>query len=416
MNIKGELLYLIPLLILLCISAMSAAAETALMRANRVRIRHMAEEGDHTAKRLNEILREPDRFLSTLLLVNNFVNILSSALAAVVLVSIFGKEGIFYATAIMTFMVLVFGEITPKIIAAYRSEDVSMLFAAPLIWTIRILRPFVWFLNTISLAIVRLFGVKTGYHDHNFTEDDIGSAIFVGHKEGFIIESKAKMLLNVIDLDSVPVRKALIPLNDVTCLSVDSKLDDIIKIATAENYTRYPVYDGSVDNIIGYFHTRDAWPYLDRREAFSLRVMMREAIFVPETKSMLKQLMDFQKIHSHMIFIVDEFGTVKGMITLEDIIEEITGDISDEHDQPVEGVMPVGQHAYIAKGSTPLRDIERIIGRDLPEDVDTVAGLIYSHLDRIPREGEFIEWENLRLGIERMKGNKILKVRITVGQ
>jgi putative hemolysin len=413
-NITGNAFYLIPLLILLCLSAISAAAETALLKANRVRIRHMAEEGDHTARRLDEILKEPDRFLSTLLLVNNFVNILSSALAAVVLVSIFGKEGIFYATAIMTFMVLVFGEITPKIIAAYRSEEVSLLFAVPLILTIKLLRPLVWFLNSISMGIVRLFGVRPDKHDHNFTEDDIGSAIFVGHKDGFIAPPKAKMLLNVIDLDSLPVRKALIPLGDVTSLSADCTLDEIIRIDAEENYTRYPVYDGEPENIIGYFHTRDAWPCLDKRETFSLRERMREAIFVPETKSMLKQLMDFQKTHSHMTFVVDEFGTVKGIITLEDIIEEITGDISDEHDQPVEGIMPVGQHTYIVKGSTPLRDIGRIVDRDFPEDVDTIAGLIYSQLDRIPHEGESIEWENMRLGIERMKGNRIIKVRITI--
>jgi putative hemolysin len=410
-----NLFYLIPLVILLIIGALTSAAETALMRVNRVRIRHMAEEGNNSARRLSDILKEPDRLLSTLLLLNNFVNILSSAVATAVLVAMFGSEGILYATAIMTFMVLVFGEITPKIIAAYRADDLGLLIATPMKWLIISLRPLVYLLNFISMGIAKLFGVNPDPHGQNITEEDIGSAIYVGHKEGVITEPKAKMLMNVIDLDTVPVRKALIPLSDVVSFPVNTSLDDIIRIVTAEEYARYPVYEGTADNIIGYFHTRDAWRFFKNKDAFSLRNCLREAHFVPETKSTSSQLIDFQKTRSHLAFVVDEFGTIKGIITLEDIIEEITGDISDEHDQPVEGIMPVGQHTYIVNGSTPLRDLERIIDRDFPEDVDTVAGLVYSQLDRIPKEGEFIEWQNLRLGIERMRRNRILYVRITVG-
>ena len=410
-----NLFYLIPLVILLIIGALTSASETALMRVNRVRIRHMAEEGNYAAKRLNEIIREPNRLISTLLLLNNFVNILNSALATVVLVSMFGNKGIFYATAIMTFMVLVFGEITPKIIAAYRADDMALLIATPMKWLIIALKPLVNMLNFISMGMARVFGVNPDLQGQNITEEDIGSAIYVGHKDGAITEPKAKMLMNVIDLDTVPVRKALIPLSDVVCLPVNTSLDDIIRIVTAEEYARYPVFEGQADNIIGYFHTRDAWRFFGKKDAFSLRDSLREAYFVPETKSISRQLMDFQKTRSHLAFVVDEFGTVKGIVTLEDIIEEITGDISDEHDHPVEGIMAVGQHTFIVNGSTPLRDIERIIDRDFPEDVDTLAGLIYSQMDRIPKEGEFIEWQNLRLGIERMRRNRILKVRITVG-
>jgi putative hemolysin len=410
-----NLFYLIPLVILLIIGALTSASETALMRVNRVRIRHMAEEGNTAARRLNDILREPDRLLSTLLFLNNFVNILNSALATAVLVVMFGNEGIIYATAIMTFMVLVFGEITPKIIAAYRADDMGLIIATPMKWLIIALRPLVFMLNFISMGIAKAFGVNPDSHGQNITEEDIGSAIYVGHKDGAITEPKAKMLMNVIDIETVPIRKALIPLSDVVCFPVNTSLDDIIRIVTAEEYARYPVYEGTADNIIGYFHTRDAWRFFGNKDAFSLKKCLREAFFVPETKSISRQLMDFQKTRSHLAFVVDEFGTVKGIVTLEDIIEEITGDISDEHDLPVEGIMPVGQHTYIVNGSIPLRDLERIIDRDFPEDVDTVAGLVYSQLDRIPKEGEFIEWQNLRLGIERMRKNRILKVRITVG-
>jgi putative hemolysin len=175
-----NLFYLIPLVILLIIGALASASETALMRVNRVRIRHMAEEGNSAAKRLYEIIREPDRLLSTLLLLNNFVNILNSALATVVLVAMFGNKGIFYATAIMTFLVLVFGEITPKIIAAYRADDMALLFATPMKWLIIALKPLVNMLNFISMGMARVFGVNPDLHGQNITEEDIGSTIKMG--------------------------------------------------------------------------------------------------------------------------------------------------------------------------------------------------------------------------------------------
>jgi len=410
------ILYLIPLLILLFIGTLTSASETALMRVNRVKIRHMAEEGNATAKRLTEILKEPDRLLSTLLLMNNFVNILNSALATALLVTIFGNEGIFYATAIMTFMVLVFGEITPKIIAAYRADDMALMFATPMKWLIIILKPLVNMLNFMSMGMAKLFGVDPDSHGQNITEEDIGSAIYVGHKDGVINEPKAKMLMNVIDIDTVPIRKSLIPLSDVVCLPVNTSLDDIIRLVTEEEYARYPVFDGEPDNIIGYFHTRDAWRFFDKKKAFLLKNNLREAFFVPETKSLSKQLIDFQKTHSHLAFVVDEFGSVKGIITLEDIIEEITGNIADEHDIAMDDIIPVGHMAFIVEGSTSLRDLKRVIDRDFPENVDTLAGFIYSKLERIPREGETFEWEDLRFIIERMRVNRIMKVRVIIRQ
>jgi len=310
-----NILYLLLLIFLFILSAFFSASETALMRANRYRIRHMAEQGDHEAQRLHAILKAPDKILGAILLGNNFINILASALATAVFIAIYGERGIIYATVAMTALLLVFCEVIPKTLAAYRADEFSRLAALPMQWIIRALSPIVRLLNLISKAIAVLLGVDMSKIDR-VTEQDIGSAIVVGTKDGFIKESKAKMLMGILDMESVPVRKAMIPIHDVDAIPVDASFDKIVETAVRKNYSRYPVYEGTIDNILGYFHIRDAWQYIDRREQFTVRSGLREAHFVPETKSVLKQLIDFQQGHIHMAFVVDEFGTVKGVITL----------------------------------------------------------------------------------------------------
>ena len=408
-----DILYLLLLIFLFILSAFFSATETALMRTNRFRIRHMAEKGDHEAQRLDAILKTPDKFLGTILLGNNFSNILASVLATAVFIAVFGERGVIYATVAMTALLLVFCEVIPKTLAAYRADEVSRLAALPMQGFIRALNPIVRLLNLISRGVAFLLSVDMNRIDR-VTEQDIGSAIVVGTKDGFIKEPKAKMLMGILDMESVPVRKAMIPIHDVDAISIDATFDKIVETALRKNYSRYPVYEGSIDNILGYFHIRDAWQYIDRREQFTVRSCLREAHFVPETKSVLKQLIDFQQGHIHMAFVVDEFGTVKGVITLEDIIEEITGDITDEHDAVLATVVPVGTGSFLVRGNIGLRDLGRFIAHDFPDDVDTLSGLIYTVLDRIPDEGETVRWEDLSLRVERMRGNRIARVRVSI--
>lgn len=408
-----NILYLILLVLLFMLSAFFSATETAFMRTNRYRIRHKAEKGDHEAQRLDAILKTPDKFLGTILLGNNFSNILASVLATAVFIAVFGERGVIYATVAMTALLLVFCEVIPKTLAAYRADEVSRLAALPMQGFIRALNPVVRLLNLISRGVAVLLGVDMSRADC-VTEQDIGSAIVVGTKDGFIKEPKAKMLMGILDMESVPVRKAMIPIHDVDAIAIDAAFDQIVETAVRKSYSRYPVYEGSIDNIQGYLHIRDAWQYIHRREQFSVRLCMREAHFVPETKSVLKQLIDFQQGHIHMAFVVDEFGTVKGVITLEDIIEEITGDITDEHDAVLATVVPVGSRSFLVRGNIGLRDLGRFITHDFPDDVDTLSGLIYTALDRIPEEGETVRWENLSMRVERMRGNRISRVRVSI--
>lgn len=407
--------YAVFLIILVVLSAFFSSSETAFMRANRFRIRRLSEGGNASARRVEEILKEPGRLISTILLGNNFVNILASAIATALFISLFGEQGILYATIAMTVILLIFGEIIPKTIAAYRPYGVAMLFSRLIKLIITLLYPLVHVISLAAQVFLALFGVKKDKLE-DLTEEDVGSVISMGHKEGFIPETKAKMLIGIMDMDSVPVRKIMLPMNEMVFISLASSFEDVVKTVTTRNHSRYPVYKDRRDNIVGYLHIRDMWPFIEKRREFKVRECMREAHFVPETKSILTQLIDFQNMHLHMAFVVDEYGTVKGGITLEDIIEEITGDIADEHDIIRPPLVPVSGKSFIVTGSMGLLDLERSLGREFPADYDTLSGLIYAQLDRIPEEGDSVTFEDMQFRIERMRGNRIVRVRVTMGE
>ncbi len=408
-----EFVYAGILVILIIFSAFFSGTETAFMRIHRIRIRHLAAEGKSDAKRVDQIMRDPDKLISTILLGNNFVNVLASALATALFLTLFGEGGIIYASLVMTFILLIFAEITPKTVAAYKADEISMLVSRLMKGIIWVLNPIAHTLTVISQGLLRLLGFKIEQKEQ-LTEADVDAAISLGHKEGFIMEPKAKMLSAVMNIDSIPVRKIMIPLNEVIFIAADSSFAEVVDKATAHKYSRYPVYEDSHDNILGFLHVRDVWGYIDRKEDFDIKSCLRDVEFIPETKSILKQLIDFQQMHVHIAFVVDEYGTIKGAVTLEDIIEEITGDIIDEHDAIMAPVFPVGPSDYLARGNIPLRDLGKYLDIDFPAEYDVLSGLIYSLLDRIPDEGEMVSWEGLELRIERMRGNRISRVRIFI--
>jgi Mg2+/Co2+ transporter CorB len=408
-----EITYTLILIVLVVLSAFFSSSETAYMRANRYRIRSLVEKGNAQAKRVEEILKQPDRFISAILLGNTFVNILASALATALFISLFGERGILYATIAMTVIILIFGEITPKTVAAYRADVVALLYSLPIKLIIMVFNPIVRMLALAAKGLLAPFGFKMG-HAEDLTEEDVGSFIAMGHEEGFIPEPKARMLSAIMDLDVVPVRKVMLPLNDMVLISIHCTFGEIVKTITTKSHSRYPVFKDSTDNIVGYIHIRDIWSHLDRSENFKVRDCIREAHFVPETKSIFKQLVDFQHMRLHIAFVVDEYGTVKGGITMEDIIEEITGDIADEHDIVRLPIVPVSGRSFIVTGSVSLLDLERFIEHEFSGDYDTLSGLIYGELDRIPEEGDTLTYEDIQLKIERMRGNRIVRVKVTM--
>lgn len=408
-----QLIYSILLIVLVVLSAFFSSSETAFMRVNRFRIRRLADDGNAYAQRVEELLKEPGKIISAMLLGNNLVNILASAIATAIFIGYFGEEGIIYATVAMTVILLIFGEIMPKTVAAYMPHVVTLLYSGPMKLVVRVLNPVAHLFTVICKGILSVFGLKMGRYE-DLTEEDVDAVITLGQKEGFIPEAKARMLAGIMDMDSVPVRKIMLPLHDMVYISIDSSFEDIVRTVTTRNHSRYPVYKDKKDNIVGYLHIKDIWPFIQKKMAFGVKDTMREAHFVPETKSILSQLIDFQNMHLHMAFVVDEYGTVKGGITLEDIIEEIIGDIADEHDIIRPPVVPVGAKTFIVTGNMGLRDLERYLKKEFPADYDTLSGLIYDQLDRIPEEGDAMTFDGMQFRIERMRGNRIVRVRITI--
>jgi len=407
------IIYSILLLILILFSAFFSCSETAYMRAHRFRIRRLADDGNVYAKRVEEILKEPGRLISMILLGSTFVNIMASAIATALFIAVFGERGIIYATIAMTVIVLIFVEIAPKTLAAYSPHVITLLLSGPIKFLIRVLNPFTQVVTWAAKGFLSLFGLKMGKAE-DLTEEDVESVISLGHEEGFLPETKARMLSGIMDMDSIPVRKIMLPLHDMVFVSMDSSFDDVVRTVTTRNHSRYPVFKDKKDNIVGFLHIKDIWPFIQKRTAFGIRDIMREAHFVPETKSILSQLIDFQNMHLHMAFVVDEYGTVKGGITMEDIIEEIIGDISDEHDKIRPPVVPIGAKTFIVTGNIGLRDLERHLKKEFPPDYDTLSGLIYDQLDRIPEEGDTLTYNGMQFRIERMRGNRIVRVRISL--
>jgi putative hemolysin len=411
----GQVLYIIALILLVVLSAFFASSETAFMKVNRFRIRRLADNGNVYARRVEELLREPGKIISAILLGNNLVNILASAIATALFIGFFGEEGILYATMAMTILLLIFGDIIPKTVAAYMPHVITLLYSGPMRLVVMVLNPLAHLFTTVSKWILSLFGLKMGKYE-DLTEGDVESFISLGHEEGFLPETKARMLAGIMDMDSIPVRKIMLPLHDMVFISTDSSFDDVVRTVTTRNHSRYPVYKDKKDNIVGFLHIKDMWPFIQRRTSFGVKDIIREAHFVPETKSILSQLIDFQNMHLHMAFVVDEYGTVKGGITLEDIIEEIVGDISDEHDKIRPPVVPIGGKTFIVTGNMGLRDLERYLKVEFPPDYDTLSGLIYDQLDRIPEEEDTLTSGGMQFRIERMRGNRIVRVRITLGE
>jgi Mg2+/Co2+ transporter CorB len=413
MSAADEIVYCVVLFFLILMSALFSGTETAFMRVNRFRMKTLSDKGNRRAKAVQEILGEPETLISAILLGNNFINVLASAIATALFISFFGERGILYATIAMTILLLVFGEVTPKTIAAYRPDMLVLLFSSPLRVVLKFMKPFVRVFALVARGVIALLGMKASGHE-GFSEEDLVSVIAMGHKEGFLSEPKARMLSAIMELDEVPVRKVMIPTGDMVSVSEDAGFGDILHVITTRSFSRYPVYRGTMDNIVGYLHIRDLWGHLERRDAFRVKDCVREAHFVPETTSIFTQLVAFQNLRLHMAFVVDEYGTVKGAITLEDIIEEITGDIADEHDIVRPAVVPVSPTSFVVTGSVSLLDLGRQIGRTFPDEYDTLSGLIYGVLDRIPEEGETLEFEDMSLKIERMRGNRIVRVRVTM--
>ncbi len=409
-----DVIHLISLIILLILSAFFSSAETALTTVNKVRVRTMAEDGDKRAIKILKMIENPTRMLSAILIGNNLVNIAMTAIATVFATRMLGSAGAGVATGVLTLLVLIFGEITPKNTAAIFSERVSFAYANLIYcWTV-LMTPISFVINKVSRGLMRMFRVNPDQKTDTFTEDEIRSIVDESHEDGEIESEEKKMINNVFDLDDHFAKDVMVPRADMVFLSVDATYQETLDVYRENMFTRMPVYEGDHDNIIGLVNMRDLLLCEDIKK-YSVRNILREATFTHELKKTSELMSEMRENSISLEIVLDEYGSVAGLISLEDLLEEIVGEIRDEYDEEEKyQIQKISELEYVVEGSMKLEDLQDQMGLDIEsEDYDSIGGVIIGLLGDLPEGGEEVETENhIRLVVESVEKNRIDSVHI----
>lgn len=410
------LIRIIVLICLLVLSAFFSSAETALTAVSPIRIRNLLDQNpsDKRAAAVMRIIDDPSPMLGTILVANNAVNLSASAITAS-LAYRFGGKHLALATGIITLLILVFGEITPKTIATIRTEKMALAYARPLIVLMTILTPIVFLINAISNGLLKLLGVSRD-DAGKLTQGDIQTIVDVGHEEGIIQSDEKDIITNVFELKDSAVKEVMVPRVHVSILDADISFEELLKVFREDKYTRYPVYEDTPDRIIGTINMKDLLLYHDGdTSSFSVRNILREAHFVFEHKKIRELLAEMMEASVSIAIVVDEYGDWTGIITLEDVLEEIVGEIHDEYDEPSDDLIyQVAPNEYIAEGAISLDDFSDRLDTEIEsEDYDSLGGYILEQLDRIPDVGDAVTTESgIRLVVDSVDNNRIELVHV----
>ena len=412
-----SIIKIVILIILLILSGLFSSAETSLTAVSPIRIRNLLDQNpsDKRAAALLAISEDPSRMLSSILIANNVVNLSASALTTSLAYQ-WGGRFVGLATGIITILILIFGEITPKTIATIHTQKLALIYARPLTVLMKILTPVILLLNLISKGLLKLFGIDRSSSEGLLTQGDIQTIVDVGHEEGLIQSDEKDIITNVFELKDSAAKEVMVPRVHVTALSADITYDELLAVVRDEKYTRYPVYEDTPDHIIGTINVKDLILYKpDEGASFSIRSILREAHFIFEYKKIGELLAVMKEASVSIAIVVDEYGDWTGIITLEDVLEEIVGEIHDEYDEPSdELIYPVAPGEYIAEGAISLDDFcDRLDTQIESEEYDSLGGYILEQLDRIPDVGDEVICDNgLRLVVDSVDRNRIELVHV----
>ena len=410
----SDAIQLVVLVILLALSAFFSSAETALTTVNRLRVRALVDDGDARAIILAKVIDDPGKLLSAILIGNNIVNISASSIATVLATNFFGSAGAGIATGIMTLLVLIFGEVTPKTMASLKAEKIALSYAKIVYVIMVVFTPLIFILDLLSGGILRLFGIDPDKRDDSVTEEDLRTIVEAGHEDGVLETEEHKMINNVFDFGDHQAKDIMVPRVDMCFLKLDATYEDFMKIYREEKFTRIPVYEETRDNVIGILNVKDLILY-DKDQEFHVKDFLREAYYTYEFKNTSELMMEMRKNSISIAIVLDEYGATAGLITLEDLIEEIVGDIRDEFDEAeAEEVQQLGEQEYLVEGACKLEDLNDMIGLGIEsEDYDSIGGIVIDALQHLPSEGEEVTLESgTRLVVEKIDKNRIEKVHI----
>ncbi len=410
----SDAIQLVVLGILLALSAFFSSAETALTTVNRLRVRALVDDGDERAIVLSKVIDDPGKLLSAILIGNNIVNISASSIATLLATNYFGSAGAGIATGVMTLLVLIFGEVTPKTMASLKAEKIALKYAKTIYAIMFVFTPLIFILDLLSGGILRLFGIDPDHRDDSVTEEDLRTIVEAGHEDGVLETEEHKIINNVFDFGDHQAKDIMVPRVDMCFLKLDATYEDFMNLYREEKFTRIPVYEETRDNVIGILNVKDLILY-DKNEEFHVKDFLREAYYTYEFKNTSELMVEMRKNSISIAIVLDEYGATAGLVTLEDLLEEIVGDIRDEFDEAEEEeVQKLGEHEYLVEGSCKLEDLNDMIGLGIEsEDYDSIGGIVIDALQHLPGEGEEVTLENgTRLIVEQIDKNRIEKVHI----
>ena len=416
LDASGNTLAYVLIGLLLLLSAVFSAAETAFFATNRLRLRQRAEAGEGAARLAHRLLDEPGRILTTLQIADNIVNVGASVLAAVLFIRLFGPQrAALYAFLVMSALLLVVGEIAPKTIAARYADGIAVALARPLLLLSRLLSPIIRLLSLAGNVVVRPLGGRVNINAPLVTEEEIRMLVKMGEEEGVIEQEEREMIHSIFEFGDTVARAVMVPRIDMDVLEDTTTVGEAAQLVVQTGHSRVPVYHESVDNIVGVVNVKDMLrPLTAGRMTAPITEVMRPAYYIPESKRLDELFREMQRRKVPLAIVVDEYGGTSGLVTVEDLLEEIVGPIMDEHDVEERLVEVVNDQVALVDGRAPIEEVNDKLHLDLPAgEVDTIGGFVYSLLGHVPVPGERVSHDGVEIAVEQVEGQRIGKVKIT---
>lgn len=403
-------LQLIVILILILLSAFFSSAETALTTVNRLRVQTLMEQENKKAKILSRVIEDSGKLLSTILIGNNIVNMSASSLTTVMVANLFGSTAVGVGTGLITLLILIFGEITPKTLAATHAEPIALAYARIIYGLMKIMTPVIFLVSNLANGVMFLLRIDPNAKSNTLTEHELRTIVNVSQENGVIEDEEKQMIYNVFDFGDSVAKDVMVPRIDMTFVDVESTYEELIEIFKVHKHTRFPVYEDNTDNIIGIINVKDLI-LLSPEDDFSIRNILRSPYFTYEYKTTASLMVDMRKASVNLAIVLDEYGATAGLITLENLLEEIVGEIRDEYDEDeeedIKEILPGREYQVL--GSAKLNDINEQLNLKLDsEDYDSIGGYIIEQLDKLPVQGQTVTLDNgLRLVVEKTSKNRV---------
>lgn len=400
------------LIILIVLSSYFSMSETALMSLSKIRLRNMIEQNIKNAKVIEEVTRDSNKLLSAILIGNNLVNVGATSLATVIAIQKFGDSSVGVVTGLLTLVILIFGEITPKTFATKNAEKVALFVIKPIKLCMIIFTPIICVLNVITGFFLSLLGVKKGDKTPIITESELLTMVNISHEEGVLEIDEREMINNVVDFANSDAKDVMIPRTDIIAINIEATYKQLNTLFKEETLSRIPVFEDSIDNIVGIISLKDLL-FIDKIEDFKIEDFMREPFFTYETRCLKELFTEMRVKRIPMTIVVDEYGGTSGIVTIEDILEEIVGELADEYDQHPMEIVAVKEDEYLIEANSKIEYVNEMLGTKFEsEDFESIGGFVIETFGKLPQKGEEFRLQNCKFIVEAISKNRIEKVRI----